>query len=1077
MREGEFTVPAYVITGTDNEASLGFVEERLGLDAHEVWLLARAHNHLTQSLKYKERTIIIKYPGESRLAQAVRLFGALRRFEGGLCFWRSDRNFLVNFGGLGLVLFVAGWRGKVVYEGNICDIRSCLNLERQAFQVRLQLIELVVVIMAGLLTGGRVVCQYLRRSRNYLRLWLQMAFTSVSIDRVSSFCANCAARYFYYEQRVYSSNRIQSYWACSNLCLWAAWSLLFSLFYYPLILANRLLKTNTGAKKVLFASHESKLNGAPRSLLIILENLDKTGFEPFLLSATEGLLTRQARAFRVPVIVLPVSQLLTQSPGKHVAMHFVRFLISLPYLLALLATLRIQITHTNVLVMPDLAFAAKLLSIPHLWHFREAIGDNLWAKVQIWALNRLSDRILCNSDYSRRLLNSRGIFWPKIVTVRNVIDATEVNAKNSTVKARTSMGVGADEILIGCVGQITPVKGQETFVRAAVEVAREFNHVKFAIVGTTENQSFVGLLTRIISEANLSHRIKFCGFRTDIADVMGALDIHVTPSQWDEPFGRVALESMAAGAVSVVSKIGGLPEIVLDEVTGIHVLPGSVNDLVSALTRLIVDADLRRRLREAGVRRAQEHFSVSRHLDDLENIYRYPLPTATPVTQSRLWAIVSEWLPGRMRSHPKLLVYYPVLIIGIGLCWLLTIPLFVLSLPFAIGIGWLNRRNMAVPRVGVLAYQTVRNAATRFRITKPFERLAAESVDVRIYYPSSAKLGDKVYVSLFYGHLPYVKDFYYYIVVFVNRLLAVLKCYSHHCVVLQYELFYEGPMWLELLVAHTHPRVIYDYDDSLYVFPRYAKYLPKLLKAVDQVVVGNNYIAEYSRKYNSRVSIIPTCPDHEAFAQRKGRFTASERNLIRIGWIGNPANLVYLKMVSQVFRRLSNEYPVFFIIICAGPYDPAALGLENLPIRRLEWSLDREAVDISSFDIGIMPVSKDVVGEGKCGFKALQYMAAGIPCVASPVGINVDIIQHGTSGYLAYTEDEWYRFLKVLVESSELRQLMGERGRQYTLKNYSLEISAARWSEIIRSIVVHEGYVQGDLCQSNISKPIARDDL
>jgi len=1043
---------------------IAFVQELLGLNANDVWLLARAHNMASQSEQYKERTVILRSPGESGLEQVVRLYRLLRRFQRGVYFWRSNRNLFMNLAGLGVMFLVAGGKSLVVYHGEIRTLAEFLKFGLEAPRATVPVIEVIAVIMAILFTASRFVYRNIQRNWRRAMFWLQMAFTTVSADKLATFSAECAGRYFYYEREAYTDNRIVALGAFLKLAIWAAWSVLFCFAYYPLILTGRLFSATTGRKKILFASHESQLNGAPRSLLIILENLNLKEFEPFLLSATEGLLTRRARALEVPVIVLPVSQLLTQSPGKHVALQVVRFLISLRYLLAILATLRIQITHTNVLVTPDVAFAATLLSIKRLWHFREAIGDNAWAKVQIWALNFFSDRILCNSNHSRRLLNSRGIFWPKMVTIPNVVGGTESCAENRNRRARESLGAFPGEILIGCVGQITPVKGQETFVRAAVAIANRFKHVKFVVVGTTENQSYVDRLAGIIGDANLVNRIKLCGYRTDILDVMDALDVHVTPSQWAEPFGRVALESMARGAVSVVSKIGGLPEIVIDGTTGLHFIPGNVDDLVSVLTRLIVDPELLKRLREAGTRRAHEHFSVRRQLDDLENIYRYPLPTIERLSQTSLWIALRDALPGRMRSHPKLLIYYPILFIGVALFWLLVLPLFVVTLPFAMTTGWVIRRNATIPRIGVLAYQTSRNAATRFRIMKPFDRLRTKGVKTRIYYPSSKKLGNQVYVSLFYGHLSYVKDFYYYFVVFIHRLYAILRCYSDHCVVIQYELFYEGPMWMELLVARTHPRVIYDYDDSLYAFPRYAKYLPKLLSTVDQVVVGNRYLAEYSKKYNRHVSIIPTCPDHDAFIPRSDRVDELAPNDVRIGWIGNPANLSYLNMVSEVIRRLSSEYVVTLIIVCAGPYDLATLRLEDLPIRRKEWSLETEGEDICTFDIGIMPIWEDVVGEGKCGFKALQYMAAGVPCVASPVGINSEIIEHGVTGYLARSEEEWYQFLKTLVESLQLRQRMGQRGRQFTLSHYSLDIATQKWSDVIRS-GFREGFVEGDLRQ------------
>jgi glycosyltransferase involved in cell wall biosynthesis len=164
--------------------------------------------------------------------------------------------------------------------------------------------------------------------------------------------------------------------------------------------------------------------------------------------------------------------------------------------------------------------------------------------------------------------------------------------------------------------------------------------------------------------------------------------------------------------------------------------------------------------------------------------------------------------------------------------------------------------------------------------------------------------------------------------------------------------------------------------------------------------------------------------------------------------------------VAPVIRRLGREIPVTLIIISAGPYSLEELTLEGLPVRRVEWSLERESSDILAFDVGIMPVHKDIVGEGKCGFKALQYMAAGIPCVISPVGINSSIVEHGRTGYLAETEEEWYENLKMLAESRELRRAVGERAKRFVLKNYNPEFCVVNWVKIL-------GYDGNFLCAGN----------
>jgi len=362
----------------------------------------------------------------------------------------------------------------------------------------------------------------------------------------------------------------------------------------------------------------------------------------------------------------------------------------------------------------------------------------------------------------------------------------------------------------------------------------------------------------------------------------------------------------------------------------------------------------------------------------------------------------------------------------------------------AMAIGVVARKLGRNERTLAIAYQTTRAASTRYRIEKTLG--AAVTID----YPSSRKLADRVYDSLFYGFGRPRRDAYYYSVVFLNRLKSILKSYSYGAVIIQYEMFHEGPMWIERLLAATHPRVIYDIDDSLQAFPRYASELPKLMRDVSLIVAGNRLMKEYSKEFNPNVVIVPTCPDHAMFTNaRSGDRNEQGKSTVTIGWVGNPANLGYLKMIARPLERLSRTHDIDFKIVCSGPYKLGWYGLESVPVTRKEWRLEREAEDIVSFDIGVMPVRDDLVGRGKCGFKALQYMAAGVPCVISPVGMNTEIVENGVNGFLADSEDEWYESLKALVESSELRRRMGEAGREYTLARYNLY----RWAEVWRGIL------------------------
>jgi len=147
--------------------------------------------------------------------------------------------------------------------------------------------------------------------------------------------------------------------------------------------------------------------------------------------------------------------------------------------------------------------------------------------------------------------------------------------------------------------------------------------------------------------------------------------------------------------------------------------------------------------------------------------------------------------------------------------------------------------------------------------------------------------------------------------------------------------------------------------------------------------------------------------------------------------------------------------------IIGGTYNPIGIHTNNI-----KWSLDTELAEMSEFDIGIMPLPDDEWAKGKCGLKALQYMAMGIPCVASPVGVNTEIIQDGVNGFLAKDEKEWIEKLSLLIKNSELRQRLGKAGRKTVEERYSVKVWAPRYVEIIKKVI------DIDKSESSIQKKI-----
>lgn len=157
-------------------------------------------------------------------------------------------------------------------------------------------------------------------------------------------------------------------------------------------------------------------------------------------------------------------------------------------------------------------------------------------------------------------------------------------------------------------------------------------------------------------------------------------------------------------------------------------------------------------------------------------------------------------------------------------------------------------------------------------------------------------------------------------------------------------------------------------------------------------------------------------------------------NVPVIGWTGTHSTIKYLDILLPVIRRLEREFTFRFMVIA--DKDPR-LSLKSYEFR--QWNKDREIEDLLEFNIGVMPLSDDPWAKGKCGFKALQYMALGIPAVVSPVGVNALIVEGGVGGYICNSEESWYGSLKKLLTQEDLRNEMGLKARKKVESFYSVE--------------------------------------
>jgi glycosyltransferase involved in cell wall biosynthesis len=233
--------------------------------------------------------------------------------------------------------------------------------------------------------------------------------------------------------------------------------------------------------------------------------------------------------------------------------------------------------------------------------------------------------------------------------------------------------------------------------------------------------------------------------------------------------------------------------------------------------------------------------------------------------------------------------------------------------------------------------------------------------------------------------------------------------------------------------------IIFDFDDAIFIH----KDVTHLLRSSACVIVSNKYLKSFVSGHNERVYelISPVKVDSRA-PLKKDTF-------ITLGWSGSPQTSKYLYPLISVFKILKEKFENLNIEFMGAEKNRCFKALD---IKITQWSIEGEKEYLRRMDIGIMPLTDDRFSQAKAGYKLLQYMAVGIPGVASPVGINRDIIKNGRNGFLAQTPNEWVDKLSLLIENALLRKRLGQQGRILAEKLYSYRVNAPRLIEILKSV-------------------------
>ena len=259
------------------------------------------------------------------------------------------------------------------------------------------------------------------------------------------------------------------------------------------------------------------------------------------------------------------------------------------------------------------------------------------------------------------------------------------------------------------------------------------------------------------------------------------------------------------------------------------------------------------------------------------------------------------------------------------------------------------------------------------------------------------------------------------------------------------------------------PSIVFDFDDAislrsvsdanqLIAALKQPGKVASIIRHSDHVIAGNEYLADYARRFNPTVTMIPTCVDTDRFVPAVEAVqpdTAVPARELVVGWIGSPTTALYIRGLASVLRRVRERHP--FVLRVSGTGDP--LTIPGVDVDNRPWSLQGEVELFNTCDVGVYPLADDEWSKGKCGFKAIQFMACGVPVVAAAVGVNRTIVQDGTNGFLASTEDEWVEKLSRLLSDAALRRRLAVAGRRTVEEGYSLRVNAPTLAATLRAVV------------------------
>lgn len=354
-------------------------------------------------------------------------------------------------------------------------------------------------------------------------------------------------------------------------------------------------------------------------------------------------------------------------------------------------------------------------------------------------------------------------------------------------------------------------------------------------------------------------------------------------------------------------------------------------------------------------------------------------------------------------------------------------------------------------RVLFLTRYPIAGASSRYRVFQYIPYLQ----EVGIHCEVQSFMNDELYKCSFVpGRTS--RKLYRTMSAVLKRLWVLRRFRQFDVIYMQRELFPFGPPWTERLLKRLGARLIFDYDDALFI-SKASRYnaLASLLRSpgktlqlfgfVDVVIAGNNWLRDQAAEHGAHAVTLEVAEEVERFGHRA---PFKESDSVVIGWLGSTSTAKYLELIKPVLQDLARRHPSLrFELMGAG-----AFFMDGVPWRGLEWSLAGEVAALRRWDIGLMPLPNEDWAKGKSGGKARTYMAAGVVPICSAIGYNLELIDHGRTGILCSTEDDWRTSLEQLVQEPSTRASISYSAREEVRVRFSPRLIAYEMAKLLKEV-------------------------